>query len=553
MRRARLAAALALMLACWGTAHPAAAADLVLCVGGRTVAVAGAAPDGDTAPPCPATATLRLPVDADDVVWARLLDPVAEAAAGYVLSETPEQSGRIARAAEPLPTTPSPAAPEMAVPGDDLARIGPFRPFGVEGRVAVTPTAEGLRIACAPGTLPAGALLGPVAVPRIAGLSIALDAATDAHWAVGLGDPARPDAGPVALATVGPGAGRQALRPDAPGTVREIVFVCPGGAGDMLIRGAVVTAATGPTAPYARSAWSWDPARWRDAPEALLAEAARRNLDTLFVAVEVVDGAVADAARLTAFVTAAGARAIAVWAVEGDPAAVTQAGLPPFVARTRAIARHQRSAPPAGRLAGLQYDIEPYILDPAALDAPWPVAYGDALRTLLAETGDLPIDLVVPFWMTSLPDAMAAAIDPSASRIAALTVMAYRSDPAAVARIAAPLLDWGVARSVPVRVALEALPLPDERRTTFRPTGAGTGAGRLWRVPIGGRHALILLRGPATPPVGTAFEGVATTVVPGARISFQGDAARLDAILPGLGDALSRWGSFAGFALHGIL
>lgn len=539
--RARFTAAAAVAALLAGAAgRDAAAGHPVLCLGERAATVS-TDPDAACAGP-----RVALPPDVGDKVVTIPLAPDAPAARGYVLSETRDPAGRLVRTAEILPRTPAPEPPPTLLPGDDLLD-GPVRPFGREARVALVAVDGTTVVDCRPGTRPAGVLLGPYRMPRTGPVAVDVAAAGPPGFTAGIGDPGRSDAGPQQAGPVGDADPSRRLLLDAPGALREIVIACPEGGGTLRVRSVRAADAPGPPAPDRRAGWAWEAARWRDAPDALLADARRHGLTTLFVGLDIGASGIADADRLAAFVAAAGRAGIAVWAVEGDPEAVTPEGRAPFVARTRAIAAHQRAMPAAGRLAGIQYDIEPYLLPPDRLPGGWPAALARTLDDLAAAGDGLPVDVVVPFWLPSAGDGLAI-LAPALGRAAAITVMAYRTEPAAIVRVAAPMLDFGVERAIPVRVALEVLPLADEVRTTFLPAARGT----LLHVSAAGRAAVVLLDREVEGPPGATFARAFEVVVPGSRTSFQGDAARMIALLPELRRRLAPWTSFGGLALHGI-
>jgi hypothetical protein len=298
--------------------------------------------------------------------------------------------------------------------------------------------------------------------------------------------------------------------------------------------------------PEAPAAWVWDPNAWRLDGPGLIAWARRNAIATLNLSVMVDGEVVRDAAALAAFVAQAQAAGIAVVAVEGDPDMISDAGQRHAVARAQALAAYQ-AAWPGARLAGLQYDIEPYVAagfsaDPAGAWRRW----SETLTVVAAALGER-IDVVVPFWILESPggaDALAAVL-PALRR---LTIMAYRTDPAAIIGAAAPVLSWAGAQAVATTVALETGPLPREHREIFEPAREGT----LQAIDFGDVTALVLFDRPLQIPDARAFRHHHSVETDPRRITFAGDRDRLAAAVAVLTRDLAAWPAARGIAIHGL-
>jgi hypothetical protein len=300
-----------------------------------------------------------------------------------------------------------------------------------------------------------------------------------------------------------------------------------------------------------RSTWLWqvggllaDPAAWASALE-------DNGIGVVFVAVPMTGDPpkVAEPEALGQAIAVLRAAGIAVLAVEGDPAAVTAAGRVPFLARTRALARFNAAQPPARRLAGVQYDVEPYLMPHYALDAtPWLRAYAETVAALSA-AAEMPVELAVPFWWHGLGVDGVVLLDVLASTVDGVTVMNYRTDPAEIARLAKPFLAWGERHDRAVRIGLEVGPLPDQQMLNFR---AGA-PGRLWHLRLGDADALVLLHRPAANPAGRTLQQRFSVPVPAANTTFIDQRERLAEVLPPLTRQWSESSAFAGVALHEYL
>ena len=237
---------------------------------------------------------------------------------------------------------------------------------------------------------------------------------------------------------------------------------------------------------------------------------------------------------------------IEVWAVEGDPAAVTLSGQGPFLARTRALARFNAALPAGQRIAGIQYDIEPYLNPHFALDnTVWLRAYVDTVARLKA-AAKMPVELAVPFWWPALSldgEPLLAALTDHADGLA---VMNYRTDPQQIRELARPFLVWGAVHGRHVRIGLEAGPLPDQETRHFR---AGS-PGRLWHIRLGDADALVLLDQALPNPAGVSLQQRYSVPAPAANTTFFGQRDQLQALIPELEESWQSRPAFAGIALH---
>ena len=139
-------------------------------------------------------------------------------------------------------------------------------------------------------------------------------------------------------------------------------------------------------------------------------------------------------------------------------------------------------------------------------------------------------------------------LDRVAASVDGLTIMNYRTELRQIEQSADPLLFWGLRHGKPVRIGLEAGPLPDEVRYSYRPSDIG----ELWLVTAADRDVLVMLNAPATNPGGPTLRRVDARTVPASRTTFHADRTRLDAVLPEIERRLAPWPTYAGIALHGL-
>jgi hypothetical protein len=317
------------------------------------------------------------------------------------------------------------------------------------------------------------------------------------------------------------------------------------------------TAPSSPTTPPGRAMWAWRPEMWRNGGTALLTRAVLWKADTIYITVPTTSaGDVVAADELRQFLQEATRRGLRIWAVDGDPRAVLPSERASFETRARAYAAFNAAASDTtheasrARLAGIQYDIEPYLVSGYHLDEDgWKEAYVATIAGLTRAAAGLPVEVAVPFWWLDADGRGGTSfVDRLAPSVASIAIMDYRTDAAMIERFARPWLAWGARHQKRIRVALEAGPIPDEPRYHFRPAPAGT----LWQVAVGSHHALLLLASPAANPSGPAFARIGQSTASGATQTFHGRIDQLRAMLPQLERTFAAYAAFGGIALHEV-
>jgi hypothetical protein len=414
--------------------------------------------------------------------------------------------------------------------------------FGVEERCRVEAREGGIDLICLPGTSAAGLLLRfDARYPAGATVSGLVEAQGDSGFQAQFGHRGE-DAAELRSVSARRGLPIPDERGERPA---QLVVLAPAAGGTLRIEGVALAPAARPSTARA-GAWAWQPSLWQEGGDALLRSAAARGLDRLSVTLAISDGRVEGADALGAFVRAARSRGIAVEAVEGDPDMVFAHGLASAAARARAIADYQRTAAPAARLAGVQYDIEPYTLAAWGQEPAGYRGWSAAVNTLARSAGE-PIHLVLPFWIAEGAEGQAFLSDVAPS-VSGVTVMAYRTEASLVSVVAEPLLSWGSANGKPVRVALETGPVAQEVEESF----VAAPQGRIALTSAGRQVTATLLDRGAALPGARMFALAARTSAPPSRISFLGDDRRMVETSRTLAVALSAWSSFDGFSYHGF-
>ncbi len=319
-------------------------------------------------------------------------------------------------------------------------------------------------------------------------------------------------------------------------------------------RSDVTTGAQLPTAirEQTRSAWLWSPTLWQDHPDLIWRLQEQQQLSTIYVTVTVTaEGALENAPALAAFIQAATTHDLHVWAVIGDRQDVLAMSRPALQSRLHAYRAYNATTPAEAQLAGVQLDIEPYLLPGFSLaQGIWRERYLDVLTFARAELGPgMALDLVVPAWWGTHPDWSDGFLNRLDTAGLSLTVMNYHTLPARLLDAAEPFLAWGQRAGVPIRMALETGQLSDETRRYY---GATENTGDLWLIDVGGTPVLLLLAAPAAGLPGRAFTFADETAVPAATYTFAGDLARLTEVLAEVAVHWERAPAFAGIALHGL-
>ncbi|HEX8214931.1 MAG TPA: hypothetical protein VF582_05610 [Allosphingosinicella sp.] len=426
---------------------------------------------------------------------------------------------------------------------DILTGVEP-QPFGREGRCTVRQSGPVVRLRCRPGSSVGGVVLlfAGARLPRGAPLNLVLASEGSPGFKAQV---VAKGADAEALRYLTVGATPLPLPSLDEGAEAQLVIVAPAQGGELMLSGAKITPLPAAHGVAEASAWAWDPGRWRDQPAGTIASARTRGIERLFVTLEVGDGGLRHASDLRRFVRMAKASGINVEAVEGDPQMVLAGGLVTAAARARAFAAYQKRARPEERLAGIQYDIEPYVL------GAWgrhPVGYSAWARSVLRlrHAAGERIDLVVPFWIAQEEEGRAF-LRSVAPAVRILTVMSYRTELPLLTQVAEPLLAWGAAEGVKVRLALEAGALADETEQVFAPARVGTLA-----VTAGEKPRVMLLKAPGAVAGAQMYAQHSQALIPARRLSFLGNEAAMRDLARRTQPLFSAWPSFGGFAFHGL-
>ena len=510
------------------------------------------------ATPLPDCAAVELPIAAETVLAGNLVSPglAAALAPGFALiGRAADRSLRVSEIVQ----RDERSEPTRVPAGIELSGEFAASAFGVEGRAVARRETGRIVLECSVGASAAGMVLRLPnrGLPRAIALAVSLAYTANREFEWGLsdaplarrGEPLSLPALPAATATPQIALPSGGLDLDS---VESFTIACPREAARFELRSFKLEPKTTPTRAIARALWAWEPRSWTQTPGALLDKLAKAVADTVFMTVplDADQAMVAQPRALRAFVEAAGRRGVRVWAVVGDPGAVIESQRAPFARFSAAYSRYNSTVPAEARLAGIQYDVEPYLNAAYALDpAPWNEAY---LATMLQlkRAADLPVDVAVPFWWADQQTPGGPLLERLVAAVDSVTVMDYHTDPAQIRRFAQSFLEWGVRHARAVRIALESGPIQDSVQNVYRPAPAGEVA----LVVIGGHRALLrfdrALSFVAPFPATRTYSSSHITTVTGKRTTFAGRREELLALLPELERLWSAWPAFAGAALH---
>lgn len=245
-------------------------------------------------------------------------------------------------------------------------------------------------------------------------------------------------------------------------TSRILVFLAVFLAGMAVVRGAAPAAGSGGAGHPESALWIWS---WDD-PQDLAEYVAGEGFDRAYLYCQ--GGFDPDVRQA---ISALSNRGVKVEALGGERNWATS-GTDGMIRFIRAARRYQRSAAAGRRLAGIHLDVEPHALD--AWDrhpARTRHSFLLALRKAGKAAGPLPLAADIPFWFdgirlarrghsVSFSAAILGAVD-------AVTVMAYRDDPAEIIGISRTELKQAARQGKPLTIGVETGRTTPEHVTFF--------------------------------------------------------------------------------------
>jgi hypothetical protein len=500
---------------------------------------------------------VELPFSAEKVIAGKFVSANLEAAlqTGFALSGTFADNQFRVNAVIPqedkISIKPFPLDVELA---DQITAIA----FGIEERAVASATSP-ITLECSPGNSAAGMILSlPMkGLTSNFPLYLTIDYSADSDFGLGISDTHRVAIGdPLLVEKLY--SNKKYIKFDIPtsgldlGKIETFTITCPSATSKLSLTSLKITPQTTSPSPPSRSFWTWQPQVWMQSPDSLLNKLNKNNVSTLFlnIPIDLKERSVLHSSELQYFINEATRRKIKVLAVVGDPGAVLENQRSVYTRYPEAYLKYNKSVPRSSQLAGIQFDIEPYLnegypLDPQA----WYAAYLDTLRQI-KKISVLPIDVVVPHWWADEQIFGVPLMDQLADKVDSVTVMNYCTQPDQIKRNAQPFLEWGMRNHHPVKIALESGPIPDEILHHYVPDPKG----ELALIKVDSH--LVLLEFDQALSLPESFTHVHSfhysneSTVAGNQTTFSGRGDELLKMLPELETLWGHWTSFSGIALH---
>ena len=430
------------------------------------------------------------------------------------------------------------------------------RSYGVEERATFALDGEGLHLNCRAGHKPAGILLdhGRKTIPPHHRLALKVSYSGQADFQLGIADQERFERGDPVTSTLPAAQNERTLAlPYAKLKLSRPIhwsLQCPLDAASIGLHRFELVHSTQRDSGTQRDLWIWRPQAWQQQPGRVLSLLDKYQAKRVFISVPMDEskGHVLDTDQLRAFVAAARKRAIDVWAVEGDPHATLPRGQQQFTRRAQILQQYNEVSDKTSRLAGVQYDIEPYLVPGWSLEQKaWFKAYVQTLKQLRLHL-EMPIEIVIPFWWQFKELNDEPLLDAVAPYIDSVNVMNYRTDIHLIKQFAQPFLEWGLDANRQVSIALEAGPIADESRWHYRKQKTG----KLLHLKGLSYPLLILLNSEHSDREIGVFKQYRASALKGDVVSFQEDLDSLIKLLPEIESLWAQWPSFEGISLHGF-
>ena len=321
----------------------------------------------------------------------------------------------------------------------------------------------------------------------------------------------------------------------------QIVIQCPSGNASLNITDIQIELKDDAGSHQALSTWIWRKQVWMQFSNSWLDWAQSIGLTKAYIQIDIEDDAIADEKSLATFIADARKKGIDVFAVEGDPQMIGGEGQKSALRRTQIIKNFQNSLPENAKLAGIQYDIEPYSVptlnaNPTKMWADW-----SSTLTAMQKIWDAPIDIVVPYWLQNTSEAMTAL--QAVKNLGSFTIMAYRSNPYELYDISMPWLIWGNTVDAKITIAVENAPVDGPAHLFFAPFPNNELDNYSTRI--------FLMSGADKGAVKRAYKLI-DIEQPNNRISFLKNMHNLRSALAMLYPYFRSYQSFNGIAVHGL-
>lgn len=295
------------------------------------------------------------------------------------------------------------------------------------------------------------------------------------------------------------------------------------------------------------SMWNWENSTWYQSPEQFISKIKSKGINEVYLQLFIENNKIKNKEQLIQLLAFASQNQIKIIAVEGSPEMVTESGLQNAIGRNQIIKQFCIEYESQPCFAGIQYDIEPYILkgynqDPNKIWQMWI----HAVKKLSESWGDK-IEIVIPFWLRKIDNGeqIVQNIKPYTSKY---IVMAYRTDYLDIYNLSASWLYWGDKNEQRIIIALESGMLDDELEKLYVPNQQN---GEIEKVSFTDKDVILLNKDKITSD-NTLYAYSKSSLTKNQSISFLGQEDKLFQMVNLLSNIFTEWGSFDGFALHGL-
>jgi hypothetical protein len=220
--------------------------------------------------------------------------------------------------------------------------------------------------------------------------------------------------------------------------------------------------------PYVKATWLWDTPLIRTSASDILAFCRENGVNTIYLQIN----RDVKPSEYASFIRQAGARGIAVHALDGRPSWGFEINRPAIESSFDWLSQYQSGAAEDEKFAGIHVDIEPYALpywnkEGSTFIAQWQ----NNVRYMVQKAAELklPIAADIPFWLCNYrtPDGTETLSRWMMRKYGAVTVLAYRDSAQAIANMAAAELSEAADLGIPATVGVETVAGMEGPQITF--------------------------------------------------------------------------------------
>ena len=296
--------------------------------------------------------------------------------------------------------------------------------------------------------------------------------------------------------------------------------------------------------------WNWETRTWNTSPEQFITKIKSKGINQVYLQLAIENETIKFKEQLSQLLDIAYENQIKIFAVEGSPDMVIGSGLKNAIRRNKIIKQFCSMREDKPCLAGIQYDIEPYVLKEYNQDANhfWQL-WNNAIEMLSQSWGDK-IDVVIPFWLLNKDIDEQIIKNIESFYISKYIIMAYRTNYEDIYHISKDWLTWGDQNEKKIIIALENGLLDEEVQSFYIPIMTNDEVEK-----FGSNDNNVILQHKNNPRGDNDVYSNSSHLsarIGNNEISFMGDEEKLFETVRLLENDLAQWRSFDGIALHGL-